>query len=435
MGKSRVYIVTVGAVLALVGLAWFFLEAKAGDGRAHILPDGTVVQLAGVSYGKVHRMASGGPMLRLFGPFLPDAAAMALGATIHAVTNGSDTLMVFFDLTHARNTLAPGGGYQTAMLTTSDARGNEFKQSGEAYRSQTSNELVLGFEIPLASHLASPLRLRLQVFDYAQSKYFPAEFEAGNPAPAEAAAEQRATNEAATLPATTNAGDASVSLVGFDSLPREWSVSFDPEARSNHWTALRYRISGPWKLYSMSVEDLAGKTYEPPESRGVFRPGSDVLERDFVGAFSPEEVWRVKFELERTAGFASNEVWTSAPFFLPGSPTNYLSPMSADVAGFHAVVDQFSQKRFRLTLTPSPGRAGYSWDAQLGGQNLMGWGGDNGKKINFTYEFDETNTTEPQRLTLRLAKTRAVDFLARPRVTTDLTNGAGGSPNHGTPNH
>ncbi|HWD20881.1 MAG TPA: hypothetical protein VHB20_16565 [Verrucomicrobiae bacterium] len=401
----RLNVIAWAAAIAAVAAVCFWPDE--GKDRAQRLPDGTIVRLASLSYGKTHRCVTGNIFQRLFGGFLPAPAAGWIGAKIHSVSNATDRLVIFFDLTQQRNARAPGGGYTATPLIVSDDAGNEFIENGEnAYRSQSSNELVMAFDIPLAGHLSKKLHLQLKPHDYVKNVYCQADFNALNPGPRSLSHWQ-----GEKLPVTRQRDDFPVTLRAMESSAEALGPS-EEGRRSHHWTRFRYQLppGAPWRVEALKVGDETGEFYGASQQ---LEPSDS--EQDLNALFSSQEPWKVRLELERTADFASNEVWTSPPVAFPKTPRRFAEPLTTDLNGFHVVIDRLNRAALCLTISPSPAARGYDWTFKAGDAKFDSiGGGDYGYQIVYSYTFAQPNERDSVQLTLSIAKTRSMDFIVSP---------------------
>jgi|GEM_PF-6736050 len=393
MKIARLALAAVSLALA-AALVLSLLRAPRRPGP-QLLPDGTVVRLAKISYGKTHRIATGNFIQRAFGPALPDAAARLIGAKIHSVKSPADRLVVFFVCSRPSMT----------FLNVSDDDGDEIIAKGPVYQFNSflgQSNFVRAFEIPLAPSLGRRLHLRLQD-DYYHDTVL-AQFDVPNPVPP-----KPSPAPCLALPISRNLGPVDFTLTSFASTihpGRGGWVGSHP-----NWTSIHYEIPSSWQVVDLSIGDSSGDFYHPPA-------GDDISpsERDFLGVLSPDRAWDLHFLLLRLTNFSPNEVWTSPEFTRPGTNALGASLLSAQLMGFNLSVHHVNLNNLTIDISPNPNLTGFHPSFRLGDTALdVGRDGMfSASKAIYVCDFARANPPNPTRLTVTIASNLPVDLIVRP---------------------
>jgi hypothetical protein len=446
-GKRNTWIIaSVGALVLLVVLVGM---PRGESVPSQPMPDGTVVTIAKVSYGRVHRYGAGKFWERIAARVLPDALAKRLGVgdlrvwTI-AFTNATDSTVVFIQ-SYKSNGFRPGPGAFGPFLSgivVADDVGNDFRLSATANAFEGSNMFVEAYQVPLVSHAAQKFHLQLQQAhwdaDSGTNRF--AEFTFNNPAP-----HSTPRWAAPPLPQTNTADDLSVELLellttqGETPIPSAGRTGFRLFPSLNTRARFRFFQNGfptdRWRAVRMTVFDEEGNSHRlypvGPE------PGATV---EFEGGFSPSEARKFVFELGRTPPFEPNEIATATNVNVPSFHDSYrsnLPQLTLDSGAYRLNVlglmqsNDFEQMLLVYDIWPNPeDRAHYlilkavegsGKESVLlehdGGMSVGGSGG---------IQHSRPLLTPPYRVDLvfALTKARHVEFLARPEeVATNVTKG------------
>lgn len=406
-----------------------------------VLPDGTRVSVVGTSYGTNHvlgngfaRLASRAPdevqdMLRkLFGP---RAVAQS------AFTTPTPTLVVWLD--YGKSTTAampgPGSSYQVYLGTKDGSASgpDQFFFSGAGTFSQlqfsafSRRERVLSLNI-YSRDSQGKLKLRgsTQMLNPLARTNYPQ----WQPEP---------------LPVTRRTGDVEATLVGFaigrgsftqyGGPPRAYAIGLDTNESYNLGGAICRILfqslsdtNETWRVDHFELSDATGNV-APSSSMnwGAFEAG--------VYGFSPvlwtnEAAWKLRCEIKRTAGFASNEVFTfkNAPLG-EMNQTNILA-WSTNVNGITLTLDHIIRRPPITNGNWGSGQAteaafriqGMSNDFHL---DLLRTQADDGTNLNpsswstsgdsQSYDFpDVTAETKTLDFTFAVQQGRWVEFLVKP---------------------
>lgn len=149
------------------------------------LPDGTIVSIVEVNYGKVHRYVPGNLLQKLAGRLLPEKFSHHLDAYPLIFTNTSDSIGVFVECFKTNGTFSafPAMAFNiSTQMRGSDAAGNGFLLY-QVLEGGSSNRYIAGFRsqsLPYSEKLI--LHFRLSTYSSGGHSY-ETEFIVPNPAP------------------------------------------------------------------------------------------------------------------------------------------------------------------------------------------------------------------------------------------------------------
>ena len=411
----RRHILMIAVLAAVVGGAVWLVHQPQKPSAAR-LPDGTIVKLGSVSYGKRHRFVTGNTWQRMVGRVLPDKLAEKIGAGVHAFSTSADEMVVFVELSHQGRTRAPRGGYSAMPMTVSDDLGNEFEHNGESYRSQSASNLACGFEIPMGGHLSGNIRLRVFPFDYARQTNYSAEFRLENAGP------RLASHWTAPGIAQTNQlGDISVVLLVVERIQASAATKLWQGVHTEFFTRAGLQLlqneipSRRWKVAGVSVQDDAGNVYNPPAF--ATSETNSVIYAEFSGCLSPAESWKYRFELTRQADFNSNEIWRVNRLSVANA-----SPISTELQGFAIQMYHFTREGARVIISPAP--TGFEWFLNLEDGDQAGWqvknvvsgGGLYPSNYRGGFGYSIPESVKSVDMEFFFTKSQFTEFLARPGI-------------------
>lgn len=381
----------VGLMASGLGI-WIAVVARPGPVLGRVLPDGTVVTLARVTYAKELRLTVGSGWKKVVGRLLPDRVSRKFGIkTVIQSVAGSNTLFFVLE-TQRSNTFS---AFPRAMpftfgtsITLSDDVGNHFVIPPPMQFKQSTNTLTEVFAVPIVSHLATQLTARVEQQDYAPPSKQLVEFTFPNPAP-----HRMARWNPGPLPATNHLGDLTVVLSAFAWASPRVQV-YKNGVRADEWVASIY-----------SVEDEDGNVLRLNSSAGT--------------RLSSLEPRKFRFELRRT---------------FPSGPKDLLSltniAMDHAASGLSPLIATFRSHRIKIS-TLNRGQVTYEiepplqdevhdfefWFVDEEGQRQTVWKhpvAGSGLNIGFgpgvPTNIDSVNLT----FTFRSFTNRYVDFIARP---------------------
>ena len=334
-GVKRLFALLV-VVLVFAGFAALFIAAVPPiSPRSVQLPDGTVVRLAGVTYGRVYRYVAEDGWRRVAGRILPEIYSRKLGIHVGSVTNATPTVFVCLEAVktngyyrfqpypdaHGLLVHSPHGMTREPSVGASvelyDDTGNAFSLVESPFIAVgLPHKLAAIFTLPLTSAKATRLELHVNQYHYSLKTNYASTFSTRNPAP-----QFKPGWPARPLPQTNSVDDLSFELLSLDpGGPHTFRTGWLLEGHTSTGTIARFRIlqngrpSTAWEVSGVTVSDERGNTFKPHSLEHL---GPNAI--SFDGAFSPREARRFRFELSRVPPFGSNEMAAT----LPVNPTNH----------------------------------------------------------------------------------------------------------------
>jgi hypothetical protein len=350
MGLRRRHFWIVGALALLAAMLVVTLSMSEAPIPSQRLPDGTVVSIAKVSYGRVHRFTAGNFWERFAARVLPARLRSRIGLRerLFAITNSTESTVIFVQSFRSNGTFSAAPAMHSWFSTSGMLRddvGNELSLSGRYVSLLYSNVLVEAFPAPLVSHLATQLQIDLKHSDWNAGPKGSTHFTLPNPAPHSAPRWS-----APPLPQTNAAGDLRVELLELSTRggPASNQLSVLP-ADFMPRTSARIRLlqngapTESWRVEAVTVFD------EESNAFGVYLASarsSNALE--FGAGLSPREPRKFRFELARVPPFAPDETATVTNILVPTSPDSMsygqlASPITMDFQGFKLQVTRLAQ--------------------------------------------------------------------------------------------
>ena len=327
---NRRVLLLIGATggILLVLAIWVWVKGPTVMGpvvRAQKLPDGSVMILRGVTYGRAHRLATGNLFQRSAARLLPEPLATRLGIRFLTYSNAVPSLMVWVEHDRQTTTRRPKGGYMATPIIVADDAGTEFEQNGSGISSLGTNSQVEGFgfgAFPSASRMVS---ICIRPFDYVSRTSYEARFRVPNPAfaPSLPAAPT-------TYPVRVTQDDLTFVLKAFSPCARPaGNRGPDPDEK---WMGTEYQIldrgnpTNDWFAHNISVRTSAGGEYSPSATSGLRETARTNL--TFRGGLGTNAAWTLRYGLVRSS-FGSNEVFTFERVPIPGRSDHQFAPASA----------------------------------------------------------------------------------------------------------
>jgi hypothetical protein len=425
----------VGALALLVAV--LILALGTGETRvpSQTLPDGTIVSIAKVSYGRTHSFTAGKLWERIAAQVLPETLKKRLGVRnrTYTFTNPTDSTVIFVQAVRSNGTFSAAPAMVSWFLTSGSSKddvGNELMLQKLSESLLYSNVYVETFQVPLVSHLATQLQIDLTHNDYKSGlKSAATHFTLSNPAPRHGPGWI-----APPLPQTNTAGDLTVEMLELSNrggmAPNE-RLPLAGRVYPSIISRVRILRSGvptaAWRVEGLTVMDEEGNAV------GLFSSGashSNVLE--FGGGLSTREPRRFQFELARVAPFGPDETATLTNILVPTSADSksygqLASPITLEFQGFKLHVNRlnqmndFQQIQLEYRITPPPrtlqhhiilkavegnGKETMLLDHNGGGSAGGNMGlGQSRPTVSGKYRVD---------LVFALTKSRMVEFLAKP---------------------
>jgi hypothetical protein len=313
----------LAVMVFIVAVAIGFAMLAAGTEKpSRRLPDGSLLTLEAVTYGKEHRFVEGNWWQKLFYSFLPTQVQNSI--PVHTYTGSSDRLLVFWTRRRpaARGQPLPHPFWQPRVMAF-DQRGRTAETGGGVFRSVPDEwpvkECVEAWALPSFARRDHSVGLRLLVQDQRGHWVRAAEFVTRNP-------DQRPypTWTAEPLPITQRDGDLAVTLTDLHVGPPPPRAAGDPNEMASDWThyTIRYHWNGrptsAWESAGFVLSDPTGGVCDRTHAMARTRvPGGERF--SFRGMLWPgEPVWKLRVTLARTSQFRREELWTVANIPVPG---------------------------------------------------------------------------------------------------------------------
>jgi len=351
---SRRTLIILGFAFVVILMAIFLVSSRRQYELSKTLPDGTVISIRKVSYGKIHRVALGNKWERMAGSILPQNVVSRLGIPTFAVTNAVDTTVIFIE-TSATDTVNLRAGTRRFV---SDGEGNESVLGIIGEIQLTSKSRIQAFALMWWNNRPAPQGLRIQLWDHTyRTNRVLTEFVVQDPTPWR---ESRWT--AQPLPVTNHVDDLEVTLTKLNSYYHPPDYPFESDI-SILWThmALSMRQSGPFarKWRVMNNMDIFDEFGHAMGASAPFTPvrmadGGSGASCDFDGGLSSTQIRRFRFQLNPASDliFPSEEVatWRNVRVHEPGGDP--FEPLSAQLPGYTFKIVDFRRERRTYSITP-----------------------------------------------------------------------------------
>jgi len=403
-----VLVVTIGGIWNLI---------RGASVQRQVLPDGSVVVLKGVTYGRQHRLPTGTLLQRVGGRLLPSDLARRFGVPMLSYATTNDSMIVWWELTNLP--MAGNSFFSTPELVIADDRGNEFAASDFTTRYGVTTP-TQGGVFRLIPRENERLLIRMRFSDLIARTDGLVAFNVRNPA-----RKIDSRWQAHSLPATSRLDD--VEIVLTDLSP---SIPFPGEGDSlagwmtaNARFSVAGRNSTDWQLCGVEVFDEAGGSYRP--GVGALRVNMNDGSLRFRGGLSPTTVWKLRFAVGQVGGFRSNQVSTFRDVPLEGLARATFAPRSNDVNGVTLTLFDVTTGRPRcLNLTTMPpddevtvvlseaiDEQGQRHDVRFIGPRFSRGGRSHGY---FSFPMDWNLKSKSVDATFGISRLRYVEMLVRP---------------------
>jgi hypothetical protein len=294
------------------------------------LPDGNVLTLEGVTYGKKHALPNGGWWEHLLMPLAPQRGALSTRMSIGNHVSATANALVFW------TRLRPGGSSPPSPNTMStffsslrgrravgvDDEGHEF---GEAvgqmrfFNPYGGLEVMESWELPSFPRRGKSVGLRLYAMDRRGTWERAAEFIVGNPTPG-----PHPVWTPDPLPITRREGEWEFTLteLAFEEKPAPMRPRW-PGERAN-WSRTRIglrvthggHVSDVWQAVSVSLADATGNLLPMRSLSQTGKEGRKAFV--LLGGLSPAEPsWKVRAEFRRRDTPGPTETWSVHGVELP----------------------------------------------------------------------------------------------------------------------
>jgi hypothetical protein len=445
-GGKRRYWIAVILLLVLAGCACLlFLNATRESSLSHRLPDGTVVTVRQVSYGRVYRDVPTNGWKRLAGRILPEKYSAKLGIKVFPFTNATESTIIFLDTVGTNLNGVPGfWGYTPfpnatnmhsmydvlslelfgASIQLEDDAGNGFLLSKEQGSTRMGAPFRQFFRVPLASHAANFFTLTVNQYDAVTHTNFSSTFVVRNPAP-----HRKTQWTAQPFPLTNRVDDLTVELLAIEpGSPHEF-VLYGRLGRINHGTRARLRVlqdgvpTSAWRVTGVTVADEEGSVFVP---RALDFPDAGTI--GFDGGLSPREIRKFRFELNRAPPFRKDEKSAWATISIASLPAfDYgQSSLGLDNGEYKLQIRRMYREKidgayelwFNYDLSPQP-------PADVTAQIFVQAVDQDGREVTFVrsgapvdlrigFKIPASVKSDTVKITFALTKPRYVEFLARP---------------------
>jgi hypothetical protein len=418
------------AAALIAGLAigaWFLPQAFRMPARR--LPDGSVLTLEAVTYGKEHRLIEGEWWQKLFAPVLPARLRPHPNRwTDLYVADHPNTLVLW---THQQK-MTPASHWDQERWETRVVVSDEHGCRSEtgflghgAGLNWPPTEAYGAWALPAFPRRGRTLGVQIEERPKAGAWTPVARFTLANPDPGP---HPQWTPQS--LPVTRQVEDLSITLSGL-----ETGVAPPGDAAGEDWTRARFRIAERgrptthWQPTRITLSDAAGDQWTPRAQSN--RPEGPEQQLFFRSVLWPAETaWKLRVKLERSAGFTPSDLWPVADVEVP--PARRVNRLDRAMTR-HGVT-------LRLLGVAGPRAAipqGYGWDADhpivharlspdgAGDLGLIAVTDESGRAVPVAHtgyggagKYGFTLSPEPNarrlRLTFVVQKPREVEFLVSP---------------------
>jgi len=308
----------IGMTVAVgIGLLGF------GTGRpSQALPDGSLLTLEAVTYGKQHRYIHGKWWQKALYPVLPSSIKAQL--PVDSVTSDSPDTLVFWTLRREAVTGRPlAQPFWRPHVFSVDDQGRVAETGDLCFRSEWKDappvEMLEGWKLPAFPRRGRTVGLLIETRDGAGRWTRAAEFKVPNPTPG-----PYPTWTPEPLPITRRDGDLTVTLTQFSTGARKDDPrrAAGPDEESWTHTTCRFAQEGHpdsiWQNAGFVMTDATGNTCQ--STHDLFHkplPGGEQF--SFLGSLWPgESAWKLRFHFIRKAGFTADELWRVPDLPVPG---------------------------------------------------------------------------------------------------------------------
>ena len=404
-----------GLALLVGGVLW---SADPGVWEQR-LPDGSLLVLRGVSYGKQHRLGVGNMLQRVGGRLLPEPLAKRLGITVLTHSNSVPDLVVWLE--HRQQTSAsrrPAGGYLATPVIVSDDAGTEFEQNGSSFATQGTNYLIEGYTFGCFPGASRMVHIEARPANYEKKTSFEGHFRVRNPVYS-----ARPPAPKTAYPVRTEKEGLVFELEHFrpSKPPRSGPAGSTPKPAA--WMELGYRIedtSSPerkWFVRGITVRDDSGGAYRPSAtSSPAYGGGTNFA---FRGGLNTNLAWTLELKMARST-YESNELFTVKDVPLGGrdAGTNFWPPVSTQLQGVTLTVEGFRRRRGYVFAGFSPPTEGLRLELiritdDLGNEGRVTVTGVSGGS-NYHFGVNVSSNASSANLTFALGRDREMEVKARP---------------------
>jgi len=311
--RFKVLILLVFCFAVLTGAAYYLIQIAQQEPPTVVCPDGTIMELAGVTYGKQHYCPMDHPWTR-FLQALPTSIQQKIGVRLKSVHKSKEDILVVWLVWKGRTTSWNGNKHVI------DENGFASRlNSGWGYQGKPSNpaltEQWLGYAIPTYPKRDASFTFKMS--DWNEKEI--AAFEIKNPHIREIPPLQ-----AEALPVARTVDDMEFALVALE-MPHPERPPKDMDARFNSSMDVRAtfeikeagEIVEHWQPVNIWLEDATSNKTSNTSWSNQEKDGKASI--TFSSGLFPGESWKIRTQFARKDNFLEEDKWT-VEIPLPGSP-------------------------------------------------------------------------------------------------------------------
>ena len=420
-------------VLAIGLVLWLWLSAPPRQ-RA-TLPDGSVLELREVSYGKEHRYAFGSLWQRLYA-LVPKKIKGSRSYNVGVFTN-SEPFVAFWFTRDNTPSAPPFGSFRYYL---EDAQGYAAGEESHSWNTTVRWPMTaMGKGFSTWPRREGELRLGVYSMTNGILERI-AGFTVKNPAPRTYpkwnAPVPPVSNSVAGYEFTLTRLLVGATASGPQGDPTPSANPYESRVLAYFRASRNFRESRSWTPGGMTLSDATGNRTEVG-GWGLWSSEGEYLMK-FRSSLWPGEPWKLRVEFSRAANYSSNELVRFPPIAVPvellnGKTTNTFAvnvstnwqDVPLTITAFQGLSRNFSAPTlgvrcgtlpadYRLTMVKIE-------DNQARDVSGRGSGGDNGQ---YTYSLKLGSNSTTLHLTLAIHKSIFAEFLAQPTLLTSATTNA-----------
>lgn len=305
------------AAILVIGL--FIVQTVNQPKQSVVCADGSIVELVGVTYGKVHHNPITGPWTRLL-QIVPPSLQQKFGIrTPNLRQTPEDTLMVWLQW-KGRSTDWNG----RKMILDTDGYASELSHWGNRGTTVTANGKIhwAGYEVGNYPRRSPEFKLRLETWNHK----IEAEFDIQNPL-----ISKTEPFEGNSLPIPVQIDNMQFTLIGLE-LPDPENPPKSSEKRFNSHDARAMfevkqdgEITEDWQAVNIWLEDAMGNKAKNHSWSNREEDGKVTI--TFNSGLFPGEAWKVRTQFARKQNFLPEDIW-SVEIRLPSAPDYHTNLVS-----------------------------------------------------------------------------------------------------------
>jgi hypothetical protein len=430
--RRKILIVGTIATLAFgIGLVFAFrTRSDIYPNHPQVLPDGSVLTLLRVDYGKTNELIDGTWFQKTFRRFIPKTGANILGYKIQPPTIIGTTVSLGNELVFWIRHTGPTGKTNAAPIsprwpfewlnTTGiiafDENGNEYRsRPGFVRGSNATNHLII-VEVPAFPRDGKVAGIRIfrrSGMDSAEWRQT-SEFKTGNPDPG-----PHSHWKAHPFPDTQKSGDVEFSLTGLKLVPPRWRVERSFSHPGEYWSIPSFRITvggnttRDWEPKAASLFEANGNWHGPD----LFTWFPGLSEPTILGTLNPAEPWKLHVEFCRTSGFVAEELWTIPSLSLASvSPGDILAATNMQGTPVNIRLARSGFLQVNLPAHPTDLCPAIVRVLDDTFQNIVTGHSSSTSQHSQTVQIAPTRNSTNLTVTVAVTKSVWIDFLAQPTI-------------------